>query len=109
MDHHVPQAITIALRQRGADVLTAEEDGAATLNDPALLDRAGALGRVLFSQDRHLLAEAARRQAQGIPFAGVIYAHQLHVPIGACVRDLEVIAAVAEPDDQRDQVTYLPL
>jgi predicted nuclease of predicted toxin-antitoxin system len=51
MDHHVPRAITLGLRMRGVDVLTAFEDGASELSDPEVLDRAGALGRVLFSQD----------------------------------------------------------
>lgn len=62
MDHHVPRAITSALRLRGVDVLIAAEDDAATLPDPELLDRAAALGRALFSQDEDLLVEAARRQ-----------------------------------------------
>jgi hypothetical protein len=43
MDHHVPRAITVGLRVRGVEVLTAEEDGAKAFDDPALLDRAGAL------------------------------------------------------------------
>ena len=42
MDHHVPSAITNGLRLRGVDVLTAHEDGTQRLEDPALLDRAGA-------------------------------------------------------------------
>ena len=109
MDHHVARAITAGLRQRRVDVLTAAQDGAAELDDPMLLDRATALWRVLFSQDEDLLAEAARRQAAGVAFGGVIYAHQLRVPVGICIRDLEVIAAVAGPDDLRDQVIFLPL
>jgi predicted nuclease of predicted toxin-antitoxin system len=62
VDHHVPRAITVGLRLRGVDVLTAYEDGASELDDPELLDRAGELERVLFTQDDDLLAEAARRQ-----------------------------------------------
>jgi|SRR5215213_785245 len=81
MDHHVPRPITTGLRLRGVDVLTAAEDGAAELEDPDLLDRAGALQCVLFSQDKDLLIEARRRQIEGIPFGGVIYAHQLQVSI----------------------------
>jgi hypothetical protein len=42
MDHHVPRAITAGLRLRRVDVLTAGEDRAAELDDPDLLDRAGA-------------------------------------------------------------------
>ncbi len=38
MDHHVPHAITVGLRVRDLDVLTALENGASELKDPALLD-----------------------------------------------------------------------
>ncbi len=88
MDHQVPRAITLGLRRQGLDVLTAFEDEADRLPDPDVLDRATALGRVLFSQDEDLLVEATRRQATGIPFGGVVYAHQLHVTIGICIRDI---------------------
>ena len=63
MDHHVPSAITAGLRKRGVDVLTAEEDGSARLDDDPLLNRATSLGRVLFSQDQDLLAIAHWRLA----------------------------------------------
>jgi hypothetical protein len=62
MDHHVPRAITAALRQRA-----------------------------------------------GIPFAGLIYAHQLRVSIRECVTDLEVIAGAGEPEELLGQVIFLPL
>ena len=61
MDVHVPAAITRGLLLRGVDVLTAQLDGTTELEDPGLLDRATELGRVLFSQDDDLLAEAAKR------------------------------------------------
>lgn len=109
MDQHVPRAITIGLRLRNVDVLTAFEDGAGDIGDPELLDRASALGRVLFSQDDDLFAEAARRQSAGAPFSGVIYAHQLRVSIGTCIHDLEIIATAGEPEDLHRQVLFLPL
>jgi predicted nuclease of predicted toxin-antitoxin system len=61
MDVHVPRAITEGLQLRGVDVLTAQEDDARRLGDTELLDRATARGRVLFSRDGDLLAEAVRR------------------------------------------------
>lgn len=109
MDQHVPRAITSGLRARGVDVITAHEDGASHMGDPDLLDRAGELGRVLFTRDRHLLAEAARRQREGIPFGGIIYAHQLRVSIGTCIEDLEIIAKAGEPEDIVNRVEFLPL
>ena len=109
MDEHVHRAITIGLRLRGIDVLTAQDDGRRHVPDDVLLNRATELGRVLFSQDEDLLAEAHYRQQAGIPFAGVVYVHQLHVSIGACIRDLELIAKAAHPEDLDDRVEYLPL
>ena len=109
MDHHVPHAIMLGLRLRGVDVLTAYEDGTSEREDAALLDRAGQLGRVLFTRDDDLLAEAARRQKEGIPFPGVIYAHQLRVSIGRCVQDLEIIAGAGESEDVRNGILFLPL
>ena len=63
-DVHVRRAVTVGLRIRGVDVLTAQEDSAGHLDDAALLNRASELGRLLFSQDEDLLREATRRQAQ---------------------------------------------
>jgi hypothetical protein len=109
MDHHVPRAITNGLRLRGVDVLTAYEDGASELQDPALLDRASELGRVLFTQDDDLLTEATHRQQRGQPFGGVIYAHQLRISVGDCVRDLELVAKAGEPADMTGRTLFLPL
>jgi len=92
MDVHVPLAITHGLFLRGVDVLTAQTDGTIRLEDPDLLDRATALGRVLFTQDEDLLAEAHRRQSTGGTFAGIIYVYQLAMNIGGCVNDLEIAA-----------------
>lgn len=109
MNHNVPSAITAGLRLLDIDVLTAYEDGSHRLDDPDLLDRANELGRVLFTRDDDLVAEAVRRQREGIPFAGVIYAHQLRVSIGAAVHDLELIAKVGEPEDYKNVLQFLPL
>jgi predicted nuclease of predicted toxin-antitoxin system len=109
MDVHVHRAVTIGLRLRGVDVITAQEDGHRTAPDNVLLDKATELGRVLFSQDEDLLAEAKQRQTLDIPFAGIIYAHQLRITIGRCVNDLELIAKAAEPQELANRVEYLPL
>jgi len=109
MDQHVPRAITVGLRLRGIDVITAFEDDAGEMTDSALLDRAGELGHVLFTQDDDLLAEAAGRQKEKMHFSGLIYAHQLRISIGVCVNDLELIATAADPDELINTVIFLPL
>ena len=109
MDAHIPRAITLGLRLREVDVLTAQENHAALLSDPELLERATTLNRVLFSFDDDLLVEAARRQTASKMFSGLIYAHPLQVSIGQCVRDLELIAKTAQPNDFISRVEFLPL
>ena len=109
MDVHIRRAVTNGLRLRGVDVLTAQEDGAGELDDPALLDRATALGRILFTQDDDLLREAAKRAHSREAFAGVIYAHQLNIAVGQCVDELELIAKATEPDEWANRLLYLPL
>ncbi|MBI3245011.1 MAG: DUF5615 family PIN-like protein [Deltaproteobacteria bacterium] len=108
MDQQVPRAITVGLQLRAVAVLTAYEDGTSALEDARLLDRAGELERVLFTRDDDLLAEATKRQRAGIPFCGIVYAHQLRVSIGRCVEDLELIAKAGEPIDLMNQVIFLP-
>lgn len=109
MDVHVRRAVTEGLRLRGIDVLTAQEDGRHRLADPLLLDRAGELGRLLFTQDDDLLREAKLRQQSGIEFVGIIYAHQLNISIGECVDDLEIIASATEFSEWINRVEFLPL
>ncbi len=108
MDHHVHAGITRELRARGVDVVTAYEDNHHEVDDTTLLDRASTLGRVLFSQDEDLLREAALRQAQGVPFAGVIYAQQ-SVHIGRIINDLEIIVQAGVVEDTVNDVIYVPL
>ena len=109
MDVHVPRPVTRALRRRGIDLLTAQEDGTTRWEDPALLDRAAVLGRVLFSQDQDFLVEAANRQRNDIPFGGIIFAPQLASSIGELIEDLELLAKAGTPADFANTVHYLPL
>lgn len=108
MDVHVKYPITQGLRQRGIDVLTAQEDGTTQMSDSDLLTRASTLGRVLFSQDEDLLQETARRQQAGEPFAGLVFSRQLALTIGRAIADLELLATVYEPAEMANRVEYIP-
>lgn len=109
MDVHVRRAVTVALRLRSVDVLTAQEDGAAQLEDGPLLQRASDLGRVLVSQDEDLLREGARRLREGVYFRGIVYAHQLRVTVGQMVEDLALLAAATSLGEWHGRVEYLPI
>jgi Domain of unknown function (DUF5615) len=109
MDEHVHRSITIGLRLRHIDVMTVQEDGRTGSRDSQILDRAMEIERILFTQDDDFLVEAQRRQTAGIDFSGIIYAHQLGISIGNCIRDLELIAQVTTFDELTNMIRYLPL
>ncbi len=64
---------------------------------------------MLFSQDNDLLVEASRCQAEGVPFCGVIYGHQLRLTVGEAIADLELIAGATTVEELLSQVLYSPL
>jgi len=104
MDVHVRRPVTTGRRRRGVDTLTAQQDETERWDDPDLLDRAEALGRVLFTQDDDLLMEATRRQS----FAGVSYAHQQNITVRQTNEDLELSAKVCKPAELVNRVVFLP-
>ncbi len=109
MDVNVQRPVTDTLRVRGVDVLTAADEGNSRLPDPMLLDRATTLGRVLYTQDKDFLVEAARRQQAGVFFAGVIFSRQQTVTVRRQIDDLELLAKVYDPPDMASRVVYLPI
>ena len=109
MDVHVPMAVTEALRRRGLDILTSQDDGTAVQDDERLLARATDLGRLFFSQDQDFLRIAAEWQRAGRPFVGVLFAAQQGVSLGLLADDLELLLTCCEPAELQNLVTYLPL
>ena len=109
MNHHVPSAVTKGLRQRGLNVLTAQEVGHSEAEDEQLLVRATVLGYVFYTHDDDFLRIADAWQRAGRSFRGVVYAHQENVSLGKAIDDLELIAKTSEPEDMRNEVQYIPL
>src|SRR5438093_2877063 len=108
-DVHVDHAIAAQLRLRQVDVLTAQDDGADTLKDDLLLERASQLGRPLVTHDIRFHAMAETWQLSRRPFCGLIFGHPMQVTIGQCVKDLELIAKATEPSDWVSAMMRLPL
>jgi len=109
MDVHIPYTMTEELRIRGVDVLTAQQDGTRRLPDAALLDRANELGRILVTEDKDFLKEAAIRQRNNLPFNGIIFISTSSASLGECIAELELIANAATPEEMANLVTFLPL
>ena len=108
MDESVHGAITDGLRRRGIDLVTVQEDGREGVADPDVLNRAGELTRVLFTQDDDFLAEAVQRLRSGEEFTVIIYARQ-QVSVGQCITDFEYLSNVGDLEDFNGQIIYLPL
>ena len=105
----MPYAIAEALRLRGIDVLTVQEDRRGHTEDDLLIDRATALGGSFSGADAAMLRHATLRQRSGIPFNGGIHADFLEVSIGQCVRDLALIWGAGREEEFAGRVYYLPL
>jgi predicted nuclease of predicted toxin-antitoxin system len=106
---HFPRPLTDGLRRRGVDILTAQEDHAARLSDPELLDRATQMGRAVLTFDRDFLLEAARRLEAGASFAGVIYVRAVRVSLRAYPFDLELIATACTSAEVANRIVRVPL
>jgi hypothetical protein len=109
MDEHVPSAISAALRTRGVDVLTVQEDGFTGAADGVVMNRAAELGRILVSEDEDMIREAIRRLRAGESFGGLFRGTGLIRHIGRAVADLELAAKVYEPRDILGRVEWIPL
>ncbi len=109
MDVHVPEAVSLQLRARGIDVLTAIEDDARQLTDAEILQRAHRYGRIVVTQDIRFRALAESWLKEGLAFSGLIFAHQLRITVGQFVSDLHLIAEVSTSEEWRNTVEHLPL
>ena len=102
LDEQAPRAVALGLRQRGADVLTAQEAGMRGATDEQQVAFASQEHRVIFTQD----ADFLRIHAQGHPHAGIAYASQT-LPIGTIIRGLMLIYDVLELEDMTGHVEFI--
>ena len=108
MDVQIPSAITIGLRVRGVQVITAQEDGAARLADTDLLTRATVLRMLLYTHDDDFLKEARHRIVKNEAFSGVIFSHQLYSPTGRCIDDIEIVAKTLDAVELSGRIEFIP-
>lgn len=106
LDEDVPEAVAMALRLRGYDVLTAREVDRKGLSDLAQLKFASSEERVLLT---HNIADFTRLHRElmtkGQHHDGIIVSKQL--PIGVIVKALLRLLSAFTPDRTADRVLWL--
>jgi hypothetical protein len=108
LDVHGPLAVADALRRRGIDVITAQEEGLSLSDDESLLEQSSAQERVLVTQDADFLEIVPRWRREGRASRGVIFARQ-GMPIGIFVEDVELCLVGLADDELFNQVVFIPL
>jgi 4-hydroxyphenylpyruvate dioxygenase-like putative hemolysin len=109
MDHHVPSAVSVALKRRGIDVLTAAADEYARASDESILRRATELGRIVYTNDEDYLGIAHRWRQESRSFAGIVFAQQQRAGIGKTIEDLDLIAQIMNAEEMSNRVQFIPL
>ena len=106
-DVHGDIVAGLSRRQPALDLVRVQDVGLGHTPDPLILDWAAQQGRVVVSVDKKTLAaDAWDRVRGGLPMTGVVILRAL-LTIGQAINELELVALVAEPDDLRDQVSFL--
>lgn len=103
LDQHVPSLVARGLRQRGVDVLTAQEAGRCALSDCEQLAFAAGEGRVMVTFDADYLQLATA----GVEHAGIAYCHPTKYDARHLLRVLLVLHGVMDGAEMRNHVEYL--
>ena len=109
-DNDLKFAIVKAVRRREPSVefVSAQQSQLDGIDDPEVLERAAADGRVLVSHDRRtMLRHFQDRLKAGKSSPGLLIVAQ-DAPIADVVEALVILSAVADPEDLRDQAFHVP-
>lgn len=91
------------------DIRTAVEAGLSGQSDSRVLATGAAMQRVLLTHDRRTIpAFAMERVQRGETMSGVILV-PLHLPVGAAIDEILLIAECSVPADWDGQIRTLPL
>jgi hypothetical protein len=96
-------------REPAIDILSVKTSGLRGAKDTNLLELAVREDRIILSHDRSTMSQyfVDRWQAGGSHMPGLFLVPQ-HRNVGEIIEVLLLIWAASEPDEWRDQITYLP-
>ena len=96
-------------RDMGLEVLTAFEDGWHERSDVEILERAGSLGCVVFTQDTDFLVLANERQSLGVSFPSIVFRKHGSMSVRKVIDDLVLICHTLASEELQNQLIWLPL
>jgi Domain of unknown function (DUF5615) len=100
--------LVIALRMRGVDVATPEEEGTRRYSDAQQLAYAMGLGRVVYSFNiRDYMLIHTRLLEAGASHAGLILCEQQKYSVGEQLRRLQLIMTAMSADEMQGQALFL--
>lgn len=109
MDHNVVRAVADGCRDMGLEVITAFEDGWHERSDVEILERAGSLGCVVFTQDTDFLVLAKERQSLGVSFPSIVFGKHGSMSVRKVIDDLVMVCQLLTTEEQKNQLIWLPL
>lgn len=101
-DEHIHPAIPVALRNRGADTITAQDVNMLGIADEIHLQYAVSQGRAIITQDTDFL----RLHKTGISHCGILFAHQ-NKSLSEIIHELICVYQVKTEKDLENRVEYL--
>ena len=101
-DEHIAKAVIRGLRQRGVDILAAQETDMLSASDAEHFKQAQRDNRVIVTQDDDFL----RFHAAGKTHSGIVYAPQ-GISIGEMIQGLLLISQALDAEEMQDQVEFL--
>lgn len=101
-DEHIAKAVIRGLRQRGVDILAAQETDMLSASDAEHFKQAQSDNRVIVTQDDDFL----RFHAAGKTHSGIVYAPQ-GISIGEMIQGLLLISQALDAEEMQDQVEFL--
>jgi len=100
----VDVAIAEGLKRRGVQALSAKDTGNLGLTDKEQLNYAFKEKVTIFTHDDDFLSLVA--QSERVHY-GIIYAHQLRLSIGECIRRIKTLVQTRTPQEMKNRIEFL--
>lgn len=103
LDEHIDAAVAIQLRQRGVDVLTADEAGLRHAPDTEYLQQSRETGRVIVTYDRHFVGMHHHQ----VEHSGIVFFPRGRRSVGEVVTSLVLVHGVLAAEEMIGRIEYV--